>query len=58
MNWPKLNTPPWATEANSDALQRTMKIPVMGGFVKGHERGRSEARVGFMEEGGMKKRVE
>jgi len=33
-----------------------MKTPVLGSFIKVHERGKSEARVGFMEEG--KTRVE
>jgi phosphatidylinositol 4-phosphatase len=56
VNWPKLNVPPWATEGYQESLQHAMKTPVLGSFIKGHERGKSESRVGFMEEG--KKRVE
>ncbi|QDS69033.1 hypothetical protein FKW77_009688 [Venturia effusa] len=56
VNWPKLNPRPWATEAYEDALGRARQEPVIGTFVKTHERGKSEARLGFMEEG--KKRIE
>ncbi|KAF2664961.1 phosphoinositide phosphatase-like protein [Microthyrium microscopicum] len=56
VNWPKLNTPPWAIEGFQDALTQAKKNPVMASLVKGHERGRSEARVGYMEEG--KTRIE
>ncbi|KAI9708970.1 MAG: hypothetical protein M1820_003664 [Bogoriella megaspora] len=57
VNWPKLNTPPWATEGYQDALTSVRHDPVIGSFIRGHERGRSEARLGYMEEG-FKKRKE
>ncbi|KAF1990312.1 hypothetical protein K402DRAFT_460415 [Aulographum hederae CBS 113979] len=58
VNWPKLNTPPWAIESYGDALSHVRKMPVLGQLVtvSKHERGKSDARVGFMEEG--KKRIE
>lgn len=56
VNWPKLNTPPWAAEGYQDAMGRVRKTPVIGELVRGHERGKSEARLGFLEEG--KKRIE
>jgi hypothetical protein len=56
VSWPKLNPRPWATEAYEDALGRARQEPVIGTFVKTHERGKSDARLGFMEEG--KKRIE
>jgi len=56
VNWPKLNTPPWATEAYQDTLERVAKDPVLGAFVKQHGRGRSDVRLGYLEEG--KKRTE
>lgn len=56
VNWPKLNPRPWGTEAYEDALGRARQEPVIGAFVKTHERGKSEARLGYMEEG--KKRTE
>lgn len=56
MNWPKLNPRPWATEAYEEALGRARHEPVVGSFVKSHERGRSMVNIGYMEEG--KKRIE
>jgi hypothetical protein len=56
VNWPKLNIPPFATEGYQAALSNVTKNPIMASLVKSHERGRSEARVGYMEEG--KKRLE
>ncbi|OCK79834.1 phosphoinositide phosphatase-like protein [Lepidopterella palustris CBS 459.81] len=56
VNWPKLNTPPWATESFHDALAHLQKSPVTGPLVGRHERGKSDARLGYMEEG--KKRIE
>lgn len=56
VNWPKLNTPPWASEGFQDSMSHARASPLLGTFVKSHERGRSEARVGYMEEG--KKRRE
>jgi hypothetical protein len=37
-------------------MAHVRKNPVLGTFVKGHERGKSDARLGFMEEG--KTRIE
>ncbi|GAM89468.1 hypothetical protein ANO11243_075060 [Dothideomycetidae sp. 11243] len=56
VNWPKLNTPGWASEAYHSTLDRVSKDPLVGVFVAAHKRGRSDARVGYMEEG--KKRIE
>ena len=56
VNWPKLNPRPWATEAYEEALGRARQEPVVGSFVKSHERGRSMVNIGYMEEG--KKRIE
>ncbi|KAF2148698.1 hypothetical protein K461DRAFT_324192 [Myriangium duriaei CBS 260.36] len=56
VNWPKLNTPIWATEAYQTTLDRVSKDPLVGALVAEHKRGRSDARVGYMEEG--KKRIE
>jgi hypothetical protein len=55
VNWPKLNTPPWAIEGYQDALVKVRKHPVVGSFIKGHERGRSTAVIGYMEEGKKRK---
>jgi len=55
VNWPKLNTPPFATEGYQEALSSARKDPLIGHFVM-DERGRSEGRLGYLEEG--KKRIE
>lgn len=51
VNWPKLNTPPWAVEAYDDVLNKAHKDPVVGPFLGA---GRSDS--GYLEEG--KKRRE
>ncbi|KAM0715933.1 hypothetical protein Q7P37_008447 [Cladosporium fusiforme] len=51
VNWPKLNTPPWAVEAYDDVLNKAHKDPVVGPFLG---KGRSDS--GYLEEG--KKRRE
>jgi hypothetical protein len=56
VSWPKLNPRPWATEAYEEALGRARHEPIIGSFVKSHERGRSTVNIGYMEEG--KKRIE
>ncbi|KAF2501056.1 phosphoinositide phosphatase-like protein [Lophium mytilinum] len=56
VNWPKLNTPPWGIEGYQDALTHVQQNPVIGPLVGRHERGKSDARLGFLEEG--KKRIE
>ena len=64
VNWPKLNKLPWAIESYQEAMANVERVPVVGPLVKKHERGKSEARMGFMEEGTMhgglggKKRIE
>lgn len=55
VNWPKLNTPPYAVEGVQDALVKATKDPLLGPLVK-HERGRSDGRLAYLEEG--KKRRE
>lgn len=56
VNWPKLNTPPWAVEAYQDALSKSARDPVVGPLIR-HERGRShDVRLGYLEDG--KKRIE
>ncbi|OKL64568.1 hypothetical protein UA08_00135 [Talaromyces atroroseus] len=58
VNWPKLNTPTAASEGYQDALTHARSDKVIGRFLlsKRHQRGYSNARLGFMEEG--KKRLE
>ncbi|KAF2402721.1 hypothetical protein EJ06DRAFT_505683 [Trichodelitschia bisporula] len=56
VNWPKLNTPPYAHEGYQEALNNVLQTPVIGPLLSRHERGKSDARLGFMEEG--KKRIE
>ncbi|KAF2003849.1 hypothetical protein P154DRAFT_543628 [Amniculicola lignicola CBS 123094] len=57
VNWPKLNKLPWAIESVQEALLKVQHNPVVAPFVgTRHERGKSDARLGYLEEG--KKRVE
>ncbi|EFQ99829.1 secretory defect recessive suppressor [Nannizzia gypsea CBS 118893] len=58
VNWPKLNTPAAGAEGYAEALRRASKDKLIGDFVPtmGRQRGVSNARLGFMEEG--KKRIE
>jgi len=51
VNWPKLNTPPWAVENYQEVLEKAHKDPLVGPLLG---RGRSDS--GFLEEG--KKRRE
>lgn len=51
VNWPKLNTPPWAVEAYDDVLTKAHKDPVVGPFL-----GNGRTDTGYLEEG--KKRRE
>ena len=48
--------PPWATEGYQDALIQVKSNPITGPLVGRHERGKSDARLGYLEEG--KKRIE
>jgi phosphatidylinositol 4-phosphatase len=62
VNWPKLQTPPFAVEGYQEALARAHKDKIVGPFISaatGKEkkaRHSSMSRMGFMEEG--KKRIE
>jgi len=56
VNWPKLNTPAAGIESVQDALSKVRGEPLIGSLVTRHERGKSDARLGYMEEG--KKRTE
>ncbi|KAF2020364.1 phosphoinositide phosphatase-like protein [Aaosphaeria arxii CBS 175.79] len=57
VNWPRLNRLPWAIESMQDALSHVQHNPVVGSLVgTKHERGKSDARVAYLEEG--KKRIE
>lgn len=57
VNWPKLNKLPYAIESYQEALSKVQVNPVVGPLVgTRHERGKSDARLGYMEEG--KKRIE
>lgn len=62
VNWPKLNRLPWALESQAEALTNAQKNPVVGPLVgtaiRRHERGKSDARLAFAEEGVYKKRIE
>ena len=51
VNWPKLNTPPWAVETYDDVLNKAHKDPVVGPFL-----GSGRSDTGYLEEG--KKRRE
>ncbi|QGA19398.1 hypothetical protein EYB26_007087 [Talaromyces marneffei] len=58
VNWPKLNTPSAASEGYQDALNHARSDQLIGRFLvnKRHQRGFSNARLGYLEEG--KKRLE
>ncbi|KAK4940005.1 hypothetical protein LTR28_009244, partial [Elasticomyces elasticus] len=56
VNWPKLNTPPWATEGYQDALDRVGRDHILGPLLGVRNRGKSDVRLGYLEEG--KKRIE
>lgn len=56
VNWPKLHTPSHATESYQDTLERVSRDPLLGPLVAKHGRGKSDVRMGYMEEG--KKRRE
>ncbi|KAF3483969.1 recessive suppressor of secretory defect [Arthroderma uncinatum] len=58
VNWPKLNTPAAGAEGYAEALRRAGSDKIIGDFIPTarHQRGVSNARLGFMEEG--KKRIE
>ncbi|KAK8195348.1 phosphoinositide phosphatase-like protein [Phyllosticta capitalensis] len=56
VNWPKLNTPPWAVDGYQDAMTKVQKDPLLGPIVAKHERGKSHMGLGYLEEG--KKRIE
>ncbi|KAF2264398.1 phosphoinositide phosphatase-like protein [Lojkania enalia] len=57
VNWPKLNKLPWALESYQEAMTKFQHNPVVGPLVgTRHERGKSDARLGYLEEG--KKRIE
>lgn len=58
VNWPKLNTPAAGSEGYQDAMIKARTDPIVGQFlpVRRHQRGYSNARLGFLEEG--KTRIE
>ncbi|PTU20758.1 hypothetical protein P175DRAFT_0458427 [Aspergillus ochraceoroseus IBT 24754] len=58
VNWPKLNTPAAGSEGYQDALIQARADPIIGQLLltKRHQRGYSNARLGFLEEG--KTRIE
>lgn len=56
VNWPKLNTPRWATEGYQEIMGNVRNDRVIGRLVTGHERGASNARLSHLEEG--KKRIQ
>ncbi|KAL4820536.1 SacI homology domain-containing protein [Aspergillus spinulosporus] len=58
VNWPKLNTPAAGAEGYQDALIKARSDPVIGQLLpsRRHQRGYSNARLGFLEEG--KTRIE
>jgi hypothetical protein len=62
VNWPKLNTPSFATEGFSETLSKAHKDPIVGPLIAAasgkdrRARNISTANMGFMEEG--KKRIE
>ncbi|KAJ6161403.1 Phosphoinositide phosphatase SAC1 [Penicillium chermesinum] len=58
VNWPKLNTPVAGAEGYQDALVKARSDPIIGQWLpsRRHQRGISNARLGFLEEG--KTRIE
>ena len=56
VNWPKLNTPSWAMDGYQEALNSVRTDPLLGPLVGRHERGKSDVRLSYLEEG--KKRIE
>ncbi|KAF7119144.1 hypothetical protein CNMCM5793_008884 [Aspergillus hiratsukae] len=58
VNWPKLNTPTAGSEGYQDALIKARSDPIVGQFLpaRRHQRGYSNARLVFLEEG--KTRIE
>ncbi|KAE8134286.1 SacI homology domain-containing protein [Aspergillus pseudotamarii] len=58
VNWPKLNTPAAGSEGYQDAMIKARSDPIVGHFLpsRRHQRGYSNARLGFLEEG--KTRIE
>ena len=56
VNWPKLNTPQWATEGYQKTISSVREDKVLGPFIAKRERGVSTSRLGHLEEG--KKRRE
>ncbi|KAL2808612.1 SacI homology domain-containing protein [Aspergillus granulosus] len=58
VNWPKLNTPAAGSEGYQDALIKARSDPIVGQLLpsRRHQRGYSNARLGFLEEG--KTRIE
>ncbi|KAE8324891.1 SacI homology domain-containing protein [Aspergillus sergii] len=58
VNWPKLNTPAAGSEGYQDAMIKARSDPIVGQFLpsRKHQRGYSNARLGFLEEG--KTRIE
>ncbi|KAL4878427.1 SacI homology domain-containing protein [Aspergillus karnatakaensis] len=58
VNWPKLNTPAAGSEGFQDALIKARSDPIIGQILpsRKHQRGYSNARLGFLEEG--KTRIE
>ncbi|GAB1191675.1 hypothetical protein APSETT444_000857 [Aspergillus pseudonomiae] len=58
VNWPKLNTPAAGSEGYQDAMIKARSDPIVGQFLpsRRHQRGYSNARLGFLEEG--KTRIE
>ncbi|KAB8275789.1 SacI homology domain-containing protein, partial [Aspergillus minisclerotigenes] len=53
VNWPKLNTPAAGSEGYQDAMIKARSDPIVGQFLpsRKHQRGYSNARLGFLEEG-------
>ena len=58
VNWPKLNTPAAGAEGYQDAFLKARSDPVVGHWIpaKRHQRGQSNARLVYLEEG--KSRIE
>ncbi|KAE8382999.1 SacI homology domain-containing protein, partial [Aspergillus bertholletiae] len=53
VNWPKLNAPAAGSEGYQDAMIKARSDPIVGQFLpsRRHQRGYSNARLGFLEEG-------
>ncbi|KAI9879725.1 MAG: hypothetical protein M1830_007510 [Pleopsidium flavum] len=49
VNWPRLNTPPWATEGYQEAINSVRKDKIIGQLIGRHERGDAVAALNTLQ---------